>query len=316
MSRYCPNCGSEVPEGASFCASCGKPISGEAPRQEEPRHETASQEAASQAGTATAEQPTTAPTAAQQAVFAPPGAPASGGAPPGAPTGGKGRKGLYLGCGVAAVLGTLALLVVGAVLFLFVLGSSSEPEPQPEPVQEPAQEPEPGQEPAQEPEPAPEPEPSPEPASDPQPQPEPDPEPAPSQGSLEDLVQEQVGDYTLVTVEEDPEAASIGATAGLFMLYEASDGVQVVHTLHSYASPEESNAAVQDASEGFAADGFEELQRGPIEVEGEQVGDFVAVQGQLDGQETQIVAWNNGPLFAMAIGPPDYVAPFFNNSVY
>lgn len=30
MNNFCPNCGSQLPEGATFCGSCGKSVAGDA----------------------------------------------------------------------------------------------------------------------------------------------------------------------------------------------------------------------------------------------------------------------------------------------
>lgn len=275
--NHCPNCGAEVAEGAAFCANCGKPLSRETSRQEETRQEAAP-----------AAQPST---ATQQAVFTPPQATPSGGPA----TGGKSRRGLYLGCGVAAVLGALAILVVGAGLFFFAF--SSGPQPQPEPTPEPS------------PEPAPEPEPSPEPA----PEPEPSPEPAPSSGSLEDLVQDQVGDFALQDIQEDPAVLEAGATQGLVMLYAAPDGTEIIHNLAAFSSPEDANRILQGMVDYLVQEqGFQKLEEIPLEDDqGNQFGSAVLLQG-----ETEIVVWTNANLFAGAEGPPEAAVEFFSNTPY
>ncbi|MEW6638662.1 MAG: zinc-ribbon domain-containing protein, partial [Actinomycetota bacterium] len=173
MSKYCPNCGAEIAEGAAFCPNCGKSLSPEG----DARETGTPQEVSS--GEAPVTQ-TVAPAGTRQSVSTPPQAPQQTG---------KSRKGLLLGgCAVAGVLGVVGVALVGALLFFFVLASEPAPEPQPEP----------------EPAPQPAPEPAPEPQPEPEPAPQPAPEPAPDEGSLESIVQEQVGDFALQEVQEDP----------------------------------------------------------------------------------------------------------------
>ena len=105
--------------------------------------------------------------------------------PPPGSGGGWSRWGLYIGggCAVATILGFLTVVVVVALVF-FVSSrpATTEPAPQPEPSADP----------------------QPEPSADPQP------EPAPGGGGLDELIQQEVGDFTLGQIEEIPQAIEGG----------------------------------------------------------------------------------------------------------
>ncbi len=120
MDRRCDNCQTAVPGGTRFCPNCGADTSqgqGTTARRE------TSFPGAQQGtfGTQEVPPPGTPPGTPPQPVFAPEGVPAGG------PGGGRSSRGLLYvgGCAAAAVLGLVALVVVGALLY-FVLSSGSE----------------------------------------------------------------------------------------------------------------------------------------------------------------------------------------------
>lgn len=276
MDRNCPNCARQTPEGADFCPHCGRVVSQEdAPRQV--------QQTASATMVPTEQMPGPPPTR-QQSVFTPPQAP-----PSGIPGGGGRRKVLVLGgLAVAAVLGFVALLVVGAVLYFFIFAPEPAPETQPEPT--PQSEPQP----------------------EPQPEPEPNSEPAPGGGPLDELVQQQVGNFALQGSAEWPEATQSGATQALAMEYVASDGTPLTHHLAAYGSPEAADQSLRAGVDGLVSAGFQEVKEIPLEGEEGQFGTAVLLQGEIEGTAHSAVLWTNGNLDARAIGPGEAAVDFFS----
>jgi outer membrane biosynthesis protein TonB len=278
MSSSCPNCGTEIPEGAAFCPNCGQAVSQEkeALQQEQQTTQSATPPAAQTSAPAqTREQSVV---TQQQA------------APSGTPGGGGSRKGLILGgLAAASVLGFLALLVVGALLYFFVLAPQGEPEPQPEPAPQPV----------------------------PQPEPEPNPEPAPGGGPLDDLVQQQVGDFTLQGSAEWPEATQAGATQALVMEYAASDGTPLTHYLAAFSSPDTANDSHQVGVDALVDRGYQVVEEFRLEDEqGKQFGTAVVLQGEIEGTAYSVVLWSNGNLDARTWGPGETAVDFFNATSY
>ncbi len=281
VSRYCPNCGAEVSEGASFCSSCGKAISQDAPQQ--------TQQATS--GTAPTAQMAT-PQQQQQPVFTPPQAPPSGG--------GGSRKGLLLGgLAVAGVLGFIVLLIVGALIFFLVIGSgeqtgtdspSNPPSEEPSGSEPSGSEPS-GSEPVEEPPPA---------------------EPPPESGSLESLIPQQVGDFELQQIEEIPEAIDAGATDARQMLYVSPDGVEALHQLSAWTSADAADQPLQGFTEELTSAGYEVVDEVPLtDDQGNQQGTLVALAG-----ETEVILWTNRELFALIETPEGYALDFYENLPY
>ena len=56
-NRYCPSCGSTLPEGAAFCGNCGSKIAPEPPANEAPESTVSGPDISQEATSATA-QPT------------------------------------------------------------------------------------------------------------------------------------------------------------------------------------------------------------------------------------------------------------------
>lgn len=295
MARHCSNCGAEVPEGATFCPNCGQSVAQETPQQAQqtqPMPRSDAPDSASGGGatpTAQTFQPAPEP---QQPAFTPPEAPA----------GGRSRTGLYVGCGVAAVLGLLALLVVGAVVFFFLLapsdsGGTSDPGNSDPGTSDPGTS-DPGtSDPG---------------TSDPGTS-DPNPSPAPEEGSLNELVQEQVADFTLQGTEADPDAISNGATDALSMTYTAGDGTELTHLLSAHSSPEAAEQYLQAEVDALASEGFEVVEEIPLEDEqGQQFGRAV----RLTQEGFEIIVWTNANLHAGAGAPEGYAVDFFANTPY
>lgn len=285
MSKRCPNCGTEVPEGATFCPNCGQSMT---PGSPEP---TIQQPAAQQA----------APAAAAPG---PAAAPPQGGAPAPAK---KSRKGLIAGgCAVAGLLGLVGLLILGAIIFFFVAASkpqSSSTDPgsnggqtqpvqggQTQPVQGGQTQPGQGSAPVT-------------PAKGGQDQP-------PAQGSLEQLVQPQVGNFKLKKIVKNTEVISKGATDAYNMLYETPEGVQLTHALWALPSADASNQVLKAFVDKQGQSGYTVKNTIPVKnSQGQEVGTAVLLQG-----EKEVVVWSNSMLFCMAVGPPGAAVDFFKNS--
>ncbi len=108
-AEHCPNCGTQIPQGASFCTGCGEAVS----REEAPRQ--TQQDAPSR--TVPVGQTLPSPeTAQQQPAFSPPQAPPSGG--------GRAQRGIVLGVFVAiGAMMLLFFLIFGFVVLIFVLAA-------------------------------------------------------------------------------------------------------------------------------------------------------------------------------------------------
>ena len=145
----------------------------------------------------------------QQPDFAPPQVP-----PPGEKK--KSRKGLILGVlaagGVLGILGFLALLAVGAVIFFFALGSTSG-EPADQPVDRPVE------------------------------------EPLSADGSMGGLIQERVGDFALQRSEALPQIVDAGAADARELLYASPDGGEVVHQMTDWDAPEAGDRILGEQTE-------------------------------------------------------------------
>jgi hypothetical protein len=231
--------------------------------------------------------------------------------PPG--SGGGWRTGLYVGgCAVAGVLGLLTILAVGALLF-FLLSRPATPEPTPQPVQPETSQPETSQPETSQPETT-QPETT-QPA--PQPQPEPQPEPSPDAGSLDDLVQEQVGNFTLQKIEKIPEAISAGATDARTMTYASADGVQIGHDLTAWTSEDLAGQQIQAVGEALESKGFQKVKEFQVTDDGgQQIGTGAAFKGQIEGTTIEVVLWSNGVLFCSIFAPEGYAVDFYNSLGY
>jgi hypothetical protein len=278
MTRYCPNCGAEVPQGATFCSNCGRHLSQDASQQTQQQTTGPDPTAQTVAPTQTQQQP----------VFTPPQAP-----PPG---GGGGRRGLLLGgLAVAGVLGFIMLLVVGALIYFFATRpASTQPPPQPEGGGE--EQPEGGEgQPIVE---------------------DGEGQPPPPSGSLDDLIQEQVGDFTLQQIDTLPEAIDAGATDARQMVYASPDGVQVSHNLSAWSSPDVANQNLQGFVESWVNEGFEVAEEFSVTSDDQQVGSGVALVGEIEGTQYELIFWTNDVLFAEVYAPSGYGVDFLNNVPY
>lgn len=246
VSRYCPNCGAEVAEGAAFCANCGRAV---------PQEEAAQQ---------TQQTPSsgTPPTARMSG----PGGPRPSFSPPQDPPPGRGRSriGLILGgLAAAAVLGFIVLVVVGALIFFLVIGSGDQagtdsPE---NPPSEPSGSQPSGSEPA----------------------PEPSSEPPPESGSLESIIPQQVGDFELQQIDTIPEATEAGATDARQMLYASPDGIEASHQVAVYSSPDQAEQPLQGFRDELTSAGYEVVTEEPVtDEQGARLGTVVALMGETE----------------------------------
>lgn len=282
VARYCPNCGAENQEGAAFCSNCGRALPQEPPQQD--------QQGTPPAGTPPADASPATPASPT------PQSPQSAVTPPAR----RSRTGLYVGCGVAAVLGLLAVLVVAAVIFFFVLGSASggggdggggeitTPDEGGGEVTTPDEGGDGGSG-----------------------------SPPPDEGSLDEIVQEQVGDFKLEKVEEIPPAREKGVTDALQMEYTASDGTPLLHLVGAFDSADSANQLLEDDIDRIRSEGFEVVDEGVVESQdGEELGNYVVMQGEIEGTEVLSVLWTNGNLEASALAPGEGAVDFYSNSEY
>jgi hypothetical protein len=211
----------------------------------------------------------------QQSEFAPPQAPT----PPGGEK--KSRKGLILGVlaagGVLGILGFLALLAVGAVIFLFAIGSTSG-EQSDQPVDRPAG------------------------------------EPLSADGSMGGLIQERVGDFALQRSEALPQIVNAGAADARELLYASPEGVEVVHQLTDWDSPDAADQMLREQAELYASDGYRQAEEFEVTgQEGQQIGSGTTLIGS-DGEE--VILWTNNDGFYVVIAPEGYGTDFYNDLEY
>lgn len=154
------------------------------------------------------------------------------------------------------------------------------------------------------------------PASEPEPKSEPTTEFGPNkqevaikEGSLRDLVQEQVGDFDLRNVDEDAEKAPKlrgyreFVVEGVEAYYVGPSGTLLEHGLVAMRSPEAADNLRQQfeteiSSEGGPDSSLEVVDR-PIEINGRRVG-TVTVMRAIGKEVNPVVLWNNGNLFTLA----------------
>ncbi len=232
---------------------------------------------------------TTPPRPQQQPDFAPPQAPPAGKKK-------KSRMGLILGgLAAAGILGFLALLAVGALILFFAIGSTSREQPivdrpvDPQPVAEDDQQPADDQPPVEEP-------------------------PAAEDGTPDSLIQDRVGDFALRQDEALPEVEDAGAIEARQVLYASPDGVEVVHQLSEWDSPEAAEQMLREQTESYASDGYE--QAAEFEVtgrDGQRWGSGVALA---DSSGEEVVLWTNNDAFFVVIAPEGYGADFYDGLAY
>jgi hypothetical protein len=283
VNRFCPNCGAEVPEGAAFCPNCGQSLPQQPDRTQQPEPPSEPTTPPAQAGT---------PGGPQQPPAPPPEPPSF------APSGEGPRRGLFIGgCAVAGVLGILAVLVIGALVVFLAIGTGgTQADPGPKPNPGPTSQP------------------TPQPTQEPTPQPTPQPEPSPDQGSLDSVIQRQVGDFRLEKVETIPKVIGNGATDARQMLYVSPDGVQILHILTAWSSADVANDQIQPFGQELESQGYDMVREFPLKNEdGQQVGTAQIFIG--DGGE-EVAIWTDDVLFCMVDAPKGYGADFFNELPY
>jgi hypothetical protein len=203
--------------------------------------------------------------------------------PPPTDTGGGRRHGLfYGGCAVAALLALMAILVLGALVFLVVLGSSGG-----------------GENPS---------------GSAPSPQPSPSPQQTEPQYLNDIIEEEQIGPFTLDAWDWDTaDATASGAMDGVKLRYLHSDGTILAVTVWEFSSTDGASEDL-DQTVSDAPQGYEIVDEFPVESnEGELLGQGVQVSG-----ETEIVMWTNEELsiFVETPSTADYLEEFYQNAPY
>ena len=165
---------------------------------------------------------------------------------------------------MAALVALMAILVLGALIFLVALRSSGpSPGAGPESTPTPESTPHPG---LREPE------------------------------NLNDVVLGQVGPFMLDTWEwETADATAAGAIDGVSMSYlHYNDGTALVVSIWEWPSPDDANDDLNTLVEAAQSNGYQTAAEFTVEGgEGEQVGQAVHLH---EGGEPELVVWTNGVL--------------------
>lgn len=150
-------------------------------------------------------------------------------------------------------------------------------------------------------------------------QPTPDPETMSDEKPLDDLVQQQVGDFTLQgSAEKWSEAAETGATQALQMDYETPEDGSLRHLVATYESPDEAKRTLQaSVDELISEDWVQAIEETPLEDElGNQFGTATWLESKVEGDTYRLVLWTNGNLHARALGKEVTAVVFLETSRY
>ena len=93
-------------------------------------------------------------------------------------------------------------------------------------------------------------------------------------------------------------------------------GAEVLHHMMAYNDQSEADQAGAAWAEAIIEKGLSPTENFPLEIDGEQVGTVIVLDGQVEGDAARVVLWNNGALLAAVIGTPDDAAEFFKNVPY
>jgi hypothetical protein len=143
-----------------------------------------------------------------------------------------------------------------------------------------------------------------------------DAEAPPSTGSLDSLVEEEVGDCTMTSAARNPEASTkLGATDYLVIKYDC-DGLELVHELMPYESVGRAVGAFKVIVDAFVSKGAEVVGEQELtNRDGEVYGRIVGLQNLSTGRYTLL--WGNGNLLAGISGPQGPpLDEFFRNVPY
>ena len=140
-------------------------------------------------------------------------------------------------------------------------------------------------------------------------------EPLSADGSMGGLIQERVGDFALQRSEALPQVVNAGATDARELLYASPEGVEVVHQMTDWDSPDAADRMLREQTELYASDGYE--QAAEFEVtgrDGQRLGSGVGLTDPSSGEE--VVLWTNGDKAFVVIAPEGYGADFYDDLAY
>jgi hypothetical protein len=140
---------------------------------------------------------------------------------------------------------------------------------------------------------------------------------APEQGSIDDLIPSQVGDFKLQT-NQPLKAKPKSSTESKQLTYSSSDDIQVNHVVGfvtpAYVNNEEFiDSFLEGAGKGVDFGGEPERSEFQVEdEEGNQVGRGVL----LEGTQNDSMFWTNGRLTAAVKAPSGYAQDFYDELPY
>jgi len=132
---------------------------------------------------------------------------------------------------------------------------------------------------------------------------------------LKDLVQEEVGPFTLENVAKNPKAVEGGATEAYKIEYTSSSNGDVLHLLNAYSSEDEPAALLAALPTEYEKQGFTEAGEGDVMNEsGEKIGSVTTMVNESEGLE--IIIWSDRNILAQAIGGTGNAQAFYKEIPY
>lgn len=135
---------------------------------------------------------------------------------------------------------------------------------------------------------------------------------------LDDLVQEQAGDFGVQAVEEFPEGIQLGAQDALTATYEGPGGTSLTNNLLDMPSSDAAEQLRQQrVQERQGNSGLRVTSEEPVENdEGEQLGTKTVLAGGPAGSNTMAVLWTNQDLYSEAVSDGGDAESFYEEVDY
>lgn len=138
----------------------------------------------------------------------------------------------------------------------------------------------------------------------------------PGDFDLKGLIEEQVGPFTLVGTEQNPEAISAGAVEAYVTKYEGG-GTQLRHELIAFDSAEEASRGEEALTQRLQEAGSAITGSQPLTNENEeQIGVLIMLLNEQEGVERWVWTRKDFGLLLTAASDPGRVEPFYDAAPY